>query len=31
MHLVRIGALRYQLVGGDPWVAPAIPTGAVPA
>jgi hypothetical protein len=31
MHLVRIGALRYQLVGGEAWVQPAILTGAVPA
>jgi hypothetical protein len=27
MHLIRIGALRYQLVGGTPWVQPAILSG----
>lgn len=30
MDLVRIGALRYQMVGNEPWVQPAILTGAVP-
>jgi hypothetical protein len=31
MHLIRIGALRHQMVGVEPWVQPAILTGAVPA